>query len=103
VRWSELTPAEWRDDTARRVTEVMTTGGAQPREKEYFRKDGSRVTVLVGGAAVGEEQAQGIGFVVDLPDQRQSKNARSEARFRTFVDHATDALMLHREDGPSST
>jgi PAS domain S-box-containing protein len=42
VRWSDLTPAEWREDTARRVTEVMTTGTAQPREKEYFRKDGSR-------------------------------------------------------------
>jgi PAS domain S-box-containing protein len=101
VRWSELTPAEWRDDTARRVTEVMTTGGAQPREKEYFRKDGSRVPVLVGGAAVGEGQDQGIAFVVDLSERKHAEQElrASEARFRTFVDHATDALMLHHEDG----
>jgi PAS domain S-box-containing protein len=101
VHWSDLTPAEWRDDTARRVAEVMATGTAQPREKEYFRKDGSRVPVLVGGAAVSEEQDQGIAFVVDLSERKRAEQElrASEARFRTFVDHATDALMLHREDG----
>ena len=101
VRWSDLTPAEWCDDTTRRVTEVMTTGSAQPREKEYFRKDGSRVPVLVGGAAVSEEQDQGIAFVVDLRERKRAEQElrASEARFRTFVDHATDALVLHREDG----
>src|SRR5919198_2382767 len=101
VRWSELTPSEWRDDTARRVTEVMTTGTTQPREKEYFRKDGSRVPVLVGGATISEEQDQGIAFVVDLSERKRAEQElrASEARFRTFVDHATDALMLHREDG----
>src|SRR6266436_4439285 len=101
VRWTDLTPSEWRDDTVRRVAEVTTTGGAQPREKEYFRKDGSRVPVLVGGAAVGEGQDQGIAFVVDLSERKRAEQElrASEARFRTFVDHATDALMLHREDG----
>jgi PAS domain S-box-containing protein len=101
VHWSDLTPAEWRDDTARRVAEVMSTGTAQPREKEYFRKDGSRVPVLVGGAAVSEEQDQGIAFVVDLSERKHAEQElrASEARFRTFVDHATDALILHGEDG----
>ena len=26
IRWTDLTPAEWRDDTAKRVAEVMATG-----------------------------------------------------------------------------
>jgi PAS domain S-box-containing protein len=77
VHWSDLTPAEWREDTARRVTEIMTTGTTQPREKEYFRKDGSRVPVLVGGATISEEQDQGIAFVVDLGER---KRAEAEAR-----------------------
>jgi PAS domain S-box-containing protein len=58
VRWTDLTPPEWRDDTARRVAEVMGTGIAQPREKEYFRKNGSRVPVLIGGTAVGENHSR---------------------------------------------
>ncbi len=77
VCWTDLTPPEWRDDTARRVVEVMTTGTVQPREKEYFRKDGSRVPVLVGGAAVGEEPRQAIAFVLDLTER---KRAEADAR-----------------------
>src|SRR4029077_6042032 len=41
LRSTELTPPEWRDDTARRVAEVRATGTVQPRDKQYFRKDGS--------------------------------------------------------------
>src|SRR5262252_3059986 len=48
LRWRELTPVEWRDADERRVAELEATGTAQPHEKEYFRKDGSRVPVLVG-------------------------------------------------------
>src|SRR5262245_11712467 len=82
VRWTELTPPEWRDDTARRVAEVTTTGTAQPREKEYFRKDGSRVPVLVGGAAVGEEPQQAIAFVLDLSERKRAEAQAREAERR---------------------
>jgi PAS domain S-box-containing protein len=82
VRWTDLTPSEWRDDTARRVAEVTTTGTAQPREKEYFRKDGSRVPVLVGGAAVGEEPQQAIAFVLDLSERKRAEAQAREAERR---------------------
>jgi len=42
--WKELTPPEWRDPDVRwRVPEIEKAGSVQPFEKEYFRKDGSRV------------------------------------------------------------
>jgi PAS domain S-box-containing protein len=50
LRWTELTPAEWREADDQAIAELKTTGTVQPRENEYFRKDGSRVPVLVGGA-----------------------------------------------------
>jgi PAS domain S-box-containing protein len=81
VRWTDLTPEEWQDDTARRVAEVMSTGAAQPREKEYLRRDGSRVPVLIGGAAFGERLDRGIAFVLDVTERKRAEQAlrRSEA------------------------
>src|SRR5246127_4451011 len=46
-----LTPPEWRACTERAVAEVEMTGTVQPFEKEYLRKDGSRVPVLLGAAS----------------------------------------------------
>src|SRR5437763_2371872 len=99
VRWTELTPPEWRDDTERRVVEVMSAGTVQRREKEYFRKDGSRVPVLVGGAAVGEEPAQAIAFVLDLTERKRAEaEAReSERRYREMeldLAHANRAATM---------
>jgi PAS domain S-box-containing protein len=84
VRWTDLTPPEWRDRTARAVEEMKMTGTAQPWEKEYVRKDGSRVPVLIGSAAFDEQRNQGVAFVLDLTERKRAEaEAReSERRYR---------------------
>jgi PAS domain S-box-containing protein len=61
-----LTPDEWSDVTERALVERSATGICKAFEKEYFRKDGTRVPVLVGGASFGEGRDEGVGFVLDL-------------------------------------
>jgi PAS domain S-box-containing protein len=68
IRWTDLTPPEWHDLDARLIEENKTTGRLPPFEKEYFRKDGSRVPVLIGGATLEEGANQGIAFVLDISE-----------------------------------
>jgi PAS domain S-box-containing protein len=46
LHWTSLTAPEWRDRDARTMAELELIGNVQPFEKEYSRKDGSRVPVL---------------------------------------------------------
>jgi PAS domain S-box-containing protein len=91
VLWTELTPAEWRDRDERAITELKTTGIFQPFEKEYFRKDGSRVPVLLGGALFEGDGNDGVAFVLDLTEQKRAQEELQEAQqslYATQVDLA---------------
>ena len=81
VRWTDLTPAEWRGHYERAVADLKATGIFQPFEKEYLRKDGSRVPVLLGGALLEGDGNEGVAFVLDLSEQKRAERAlrRSEA------------------------
>jgi PAS domain S-box-containing protein len=73
VRWTDLTPPEWRErDEQQLVPELKMTGSLRPFEKEFFRKDGSRVPVLIGVAAFEEGGHQGVAFVLDLTERKRA-------------------------------
>jgi PAS domain S-box-containing protein len=82
IRWFDMTPPDWQEVHARyEAEELKTTGMMQPREKEYFRKDGSRVPVLIGAACFEGQSTQGVAYIVDLSKQKHAEEAlrRSEA------------------------
>ena len=76
VRWTDMTPPEWRErDQQLLVPQLMMTGSLQPFEKEFFRKDGSRVPVLIGVANFEEDAHQGVAFVLDLTERKRAAEA----------------------------
>jgi PAS domain S-box-containing protein len=80
VRWTDLTPAEWRDRDERAAAEAKATGTVQPFQKEYFRKDGGRVPVLVGAAIFEGIGNEGVAFVLDLSEQKRAEDALHQAQ-----------------------
>jgi PAS domain S-box-containing protein len=75
LRWTELTPTEWRDADDQALAELRASGTAQPREKEYIRKDGSRVAVLLGSTMLDDREDEGVSFVLDLTERKQAEEA----------------------------
>ena len=76
VLWTDMTPPEWRErDEQQLVPELKRTGSLQPFEKEFFRKDGSRVPVLIGVATFEEGGYQGVAFVLDLTERKRAADA----------------------------
>jgi PAS domain S-box-containing protein len=89
LEWRELTPVEWRDQDNRRAEELRATGISHPYEKEYLRKDGSRVPVLVGAALFEERGDEGVAFVIDLTDRKKAEEVeRRYMQVQTELAHA---------------
>jgi PAS domain S-box-containing protein len=83
MRWTDMTPAEWRAADEQRVADLRATGMRQAFEKEYFRKDGSRVLVLVGAVALEGRREEGVAFVLDLTERKRAEEALHESERRS--------------------
>ena len=82
--WTDLTHEDWRKANHPSLAEVSGTGAVQTCEKEFMRKDGSRVPVLLGAAPLRGGMDQCAAFVVDLTDRQRAEAMarRSEQRYR---------------------
>ena len=77
--WRELTPAEWHKSTERALADVGLHRGIEPAENEYVRKDGSRISVMVGRAALQGIGRGGVTLVVDLTQCNEAENRLRES------------------------
>jgi len=64
------------EDDRRAGEELRRTGSCTPYEKEFLRKDGSKVPVLVGAARLGRDMDD-VFFILDLTERH-----RAEQRLR---------------------
>ena len=86
VTWESLTPPNLRRQDVEAAERLDGQRAARPWEKEYSRKDGSPVPVLVTAAKLDERRY--ISLSIDLTEQKRAESARARA----------EAALRHSED-----
>ena len=104
-KYQDLTPKEYQEYEANIIGEILRTGQPAEYEKEYVRKDGSRVPILLTTFLVREVDGKPIGVAAILKDVTERKRAaatlrESEQKYRTLTETINDIVFtIDREGG----
>jgi PAS domain S-box-containing protein len=96
IDWRAITPPEYVASDDERIAELMAHGMHPSYEKEYIRKDGTRVPVLIASAFFQGSDKRGVSVCVDLTARRRAERERDAARelFERFVDASPIGFAL---------
>jgi PAS domain S-box-containing protein len=71
ISWMALTPPEHAHLDNLALQQIAAMGVCEPYEKEYTRKDGSRVPILLGATTFEDNREEGVCFVLDLTERKK--------------------------------
>ncbi|GAB4148607.1 MAG: hypothetical protein OHK0017_11470 [Patescibacteria group bacterium] len=96
LNWVEMTPPEYAHLDSKAGNEIVRTGFCEPYEKEYFRKDGSRVPILIHISPVPGEVGIMSCFILDLTELKRANLsiAGSEGNLKAIINSGNHGYLL---------
>ena len=92
-----MTPPEYRSLDEYAIAELKAKGIDTPYEKEFIRKDGSRIPIILGAATIDEACNDGIVFVLDITER---KKAEEKVKIlANAVESSNDAIVTESLEG----
>ena len=95
VQWAAMTPDEYRGADAQAIQELAHCGSISPYEKEFLRKDGRRLPVLIGVALFEQSQDTGVAFVLDLTERKRAEAEREARHAAEAANRAKSAFLAN--------
>ena len=100
LNWVERTAPESIHRDREQIQSLRDGKSPVPFEKEYIRRDGTRVAALVVAQFLPGHSERLMAYAIDITDRRAAERAvrESEARLRHLIDHmAAFVSILDRE------
>jgi PAS domain S-box-containing protein len=99
ITWRSITAPESIERSEAARMELRQKGTSAPFEKQYLRKDGSRVWVVVGAAMILDAEDRWMAFIMDISDRKHATIEREAAFQREHAarKQAEDATRLKDE------
>ncbi len=96
LNWRDLTPAAFRARDEQTIAELLEHGSCTPFEKAFLHKDGHPVPVYIGAALLNGEVNQGIAYIMDLKERKQTEK---QLRLAAVVfDSSHDGILVTDAD-----
>ncbi|MEH2072535.1 MAG: PAS domain S-box protein [Nostoc sp.] len=99
LSWREITVPEHRYLDQQGIIEAKgnSKGTCTPYQKEYIRKDGSRIPILVGYVLLGEKREESVAFVLDLSERKQAQ--AEQQKLVSLVENSSDFIGIATLEG----
>ena len=97
MRWSDMTPEEYVRSDVSAIESLSELEEHPPSEKEFTRKDGSKVPVLVGGALLEGSRNEGVFFALDLSEQKRAEETRKQLLRQLVTAQEDERRRISRE------
>ncbi len=73
LNFRDMTPPEWMLRNEEAILNLHSEGYAPAYEKEYFRKDGSRLPLIIAGTRFEDSPSEGMSILIDISESKRAE------------------------------